>query len=388
MSNREQFPTVFVSGSYQEILGRGVAAPSYRQLAVNVTRGALADAGLEKGAIDGLVVSSSIPQPFDLNPAEVAEYLGIAPAYVAMSPYGGIPATKVLHMAQSAINAGLASKVLIISVDNFATTLGVEGAIGLYAKAFDERYERPFGPLIPTAFALMAARHMHLYGTTLEQLASVAVTIRNHALLHPDAEMKTALTIPMVVNDHQICSPLTRPMVSLLSTGGGQGFVVTKKPLDPRSVELLGYGEACGFMSLSQAPSITTFEHTTVAVAAALRQASVSLEDVDFVELYDPAAIVPLIFLEDAGFCEKGDGGPLAESGILALGGRLPMNTHGGTMSFRHPGMGAALDNLAEAVVQLRGEAGTRQVHEAEIGLVHGQGSWLANNGVAILGRR
>lgn len=377
---------VFISGVDQQIVGRGVPAPQYMKLLVDSAVGATADAGVELAEIDGLVLSSSIPQPFECNPAEVAEYLGLRPGWAVLSPYGGRPATDVIHRAASGIREGLATNVLVLSADNFATTLGLQGAIDLYMTSFDARYERPFGPIIPTAFALMAARHMHIYGTTMEQLAEVAVAIRNHGLLNPNTEISGELTVENVVNDAVTCSPLTRSMLALISTGGAQGFVVTKSPRSNRAVEVLGYGEVCGFMSLTQATDLAEFPHIGEAVKLALRTADVTLDDIDFAEVYDPAAIVPLILLEEMGFCGKGDaGGFIADAGIR-LGGRLPLNTHGGTLAFRHPGMGAALDSVIEAVTQLRGEGGQRQVVDAEVGIVHGQGSWLANNGFLVLG--
>jgi len=378
---------VYIAGVAQEIVGRGRPAPPYMTLLADAAADAVSDAGLERHAIDGLVLSSSIPQPFVCNPAELAEYLGLGPVYAAMAPYGGRPGTDVINIARAAIAAGLATNVLVLSADNFATTLGLEGAIELYMTSFDGVYERPFGPLIPTAFALMAARHMHDYGTTLEQLAALAVTIRRHGLLNPNTEVRGELTVESVLEDVVVSSPLTRSMLALISTGGAQGFVVTRQPTGRRPVAVMGYGESCGFMSLTQAPSLVSHEHIGVAADIALRQAGITHDDVDFVELYDPATIVPLILMEDIGFCKKGEGGDFVASSAVRLGGSLPMNTHGGTLAFRHPGMGAALDSVVEAVVQLRGEAGDRQVADAEVGLVHGQGSWLANNGILLLGR-
>ncbi len=377
----------YISGVSQVIVGRGVAAPPYMKLLADAARDAVTDAGLEPSAIDGLVLSSSIPQPFVCNPAELAEYLGLGTAYAVMAPYGGRPGTDVINIARSAIDAGLASNVLVLSADNFATTLGLEGAIELYMDSFDKTYERPFGPLIPTAFAMMAARHMHDYGTTPEQLAAPAVTIRRHGLLNPDTEVRGKLTVASVVEDVVVSTPLTRSMLALISTGGAQGFVVTGQPRGDRAVEVKGYGEAAAFFSLTQADNVVRFAHITTAAQRAVAQAGITLDDVDFVEFYDPATIVPLVLLEDIGFCAKGEAGAFVADGMTDLGGKLPMNTHGGTLAFRHPGMGAALDSVIEAVAQLRGEAGARQVEGAEIGLVHGQGSWLANNGFLILGR-
>lgn len=379
--------TVHITGIGQEIVGRGRPAPAYMSLLAAAAASAVADAGLERGDIDGLVLSSSIPQPFECNPAEAAEYLGLEAGYVAMAPYGGRPATDVFNLARNAITTGLATTVLIVSADNFATTLGLEGAIQLYMDSFDSTYERPFGPLIPSAFALMAARHMHEFGTTMEQLAQVAVSIRRHGLLNPHTEVRGELTIESVVDDVVVSTPLTRSMLALISTGGAQAFVLSRHRLDARSVPLLGYGEASAFMSLSQAPSLVHFDHIHRAASHAVREAGIGLGDIDFVEFYDPATIVPLILLESIGFCGKGEGGAFVQDGGIELGGRLPMNTHGGTLAFRHPGMGAALDSVVEAVVQLRDEAGERQVADAAIGLVHGQGSWLANNGFLVLGR-
>ncbi|MFR9805087.1 thiolase family protein [Pseudonocardia sp. RS010] len=387
MPQQEQVDPAYISGVSQVIVGRGVAAPPYMTLLADAARGAVADAGLEAADIDGLVLSSSIPQPFATNPAELVEYLGLRPSYASMAPYGGRPGTDVINIARSAIAAGQASNVLVLSADNFATTLGLEGAIELYMTSFDKTYERPFGPLIPSAFAMMAARHMHDYGTTMEQLAAPAVTIRRHGLLNPHTEVRGELTVSTVVDDVVVSSPLTRSMLALISTGGAQGFVVTGRPRGERPVVVKGYGETAAFFSLTQAPSLVRFEHITTAAERAVTQAGVTLDDVDFVEFYDPATIVPLILLEDIGFCAKGEAGAFVADGMADLGGKLPMNTHGGTLAFRHPGMGAALDSVVEAVVQLRGQAGERQVAGAEIGLVHGQGSWLANNGFLILGR-
>lgn len=378
---------VYVAGIHEVNLGRGNPAPPYRRLVVQAALGAIADAGLEKGAIDGLILCSSIPQPFEWNPAEVAEYLGITPAYVAMLPYGGKPASAVIDMARSAIRAKLAHKVVVIGADNYATTLGIEGAIALLASGLEPQYEQPFGPLIPTAFALMATRYMHEYGTTLEQLAAVAVTARNHARLNPLAEIRDELTIDQVLKARVISSPFTRPMVALISTGGAQGYVVTDEPLGKRSVELLGYGEQCGFMNIMQATSLTEFEHSKRAIGVALREAGVTLDDIKVAELYDPTAIVPIILLEELGFCGRGEGGAFVAEGHAAIGGRLPIITHGGVLSYRHPGMGGPLDNLLEGIIQVRGEAGARQVPNADVGLVHGEGSWLANNSILIFGR-
>lgn len=377
---------VYVSGIHEVSLGRK-PAPAYRRLVVEAALGAIADAGLEKKAIDGLILCSSIPQPFEWNPAAVAEYLGITPAYVAMLPYGGKPASAVIDMARSAIRAKLAHNVLVVGADNYATTLGYEGAIELLASGLEPQYEQPFGPLIPTAFALMATRYMHEYGTTLEQLAAVAVTARNHARLNPQAELRDPLTIQQVLEARTISSPFTRPMVALISTGGAQGFVVTGERQGDRSVALLGYGERCGFMNIVQARSLTEFDHSKQAAAVALREAGVTLDDIDVAELYDPTAIVPIILLEDLGFCRKGEGGAFIADGHAAIGGRLPIITHGGVLSYRHPGMGGPLDNLLEGIIQVRREAGARQVPDVEVALVHGEGSWLANNSILIFGR-
>lgn len=386
MTIGDKRPT-YISGVSQVIVGRGRAAPPYAKILVDAAMDAIADAGLVKDDIDGLILSSSIPQPFELNPAEVAEHLGIELAYVAMAPYGGRPAVDVIHLADAAIKSGLASKVLVLSADNFATTLGISGAVELYMTSFDQVYERPFGPIIPTAFALMAQRHMHELGTTMEQLAAVPVTIRRHGLLNPDTEVRGELTIESVLADPVTSSPLTRSMLALISTGGGQGFVVTDEPAGLQAISILGYGESSSFMSLSQAPSLIEFGNLRRASEIALGRAGVALPDLDFLQVYDPASIVPLIILEDIGYCKKGEAGAFVADGNAALGGVLPMNTHGGTMAFRHPGMGAALDSVVESVLQLRGAAGDRQVAGAEVGMVHGQGSWLANNGFLVLGR-
>lgn len=379
---------VFISGSSQIVLGTGKPAPPYAKLLTDVAHRAMLDSGLGADDIDGLILSTSIPQPFERKAAEVVEMLGLAPAYATTAPYGGRPATDVIHLARSAIHAGLACNVLVVSADTFGTTLGIEGTINLYMTSFDPRYERPFGPLSPTAFALMATRYLHEYGGGLDQLAQVVMTIRDHARLNPDAERPGPVTVDEVLAAPVVSSPLTRPMLPLISTGGAQGFVVTQRAQGSRPpVAVRGYGECAGFMNLPQSKTLTGFEALSAAATQALRQADIGVADLDFLEIYDAAAIVPLIVLEDLGIVGRGEAGAYITEGHGKIGGTLPIVTHGGTMGFRHPGMGAGLDSVHEAVLQLRHEAGERQVADAELGLVHGQGSWTANNGILILGR-
>ncbi|RYG87214.1 MAG: thiolase family protein, partial [Alphaproteobacteria bacterium] len=251
------------------------------------------------------------------------------------------------------------------------------------------QYERPFGPLIPAMYALAANRHMHEYGTTPEQLAEVAVTMRRHAGLNPNAQARDPITIDDVLNSKMIATPLHMLDCSLVSDGGG-ALVVSRadaaRDMRRRPVELLGAGEGHLNEHIHQAPSLTT-TGARISGARAFDMAGLTPREMDFAMLYDCFTITALLQLEDLGFCKAGEGGPFVANGGIGLGGRLPVNTHGGLLSHGHPGRPGGIFHIIEAVRQLRGECGDRQVEAASLGLVHGNGGILSTHSTLILGR-
>ena len=242
---------------------------------------------------------------------------------------------------------------------------------------------------LQNAYAMAARAHMHEFGTTSEQLAAVAVAARAHAARHPGAEMREPITIADVLASPVIADPLHVLDCSLWSDGGGAVVVTSAErardfPQPP--VYLLGIGEGHWHEHLFAARSLVTTA-ASESGPRAYEMAGLGPSDMDFAEIYDCFTSVAIVELEDLGFCKKGEGGPFVEAGRIAPGGALPVNTNGGLLSHSHTGHPGSMFALTEAVTQLRGTAGERQVEGAGVGLVHGQGGVLSSHCTVILGR-
>ncbi len=355
------------------------------ELAGQAAYRAVADAGLTMRDIDGLF--GCVMGRFMSN-LDLGEYLGIRPRYSDSGNIGGSSFMSYLLHAAAALQAGLCDTALIV----YGSTPRADGHRRQMPMVSPERpnYEAPYRPRHPvTGYALATARHMHQYGTTREQLAEVAVAARAWAQLNPAAFTygKGSLNIEEVLASKPVCSPLSVRDCCLVTDGGG-ALVVTRadraKDLARPPVYLLGAGEAHSHRSISQMPDLTT----TCAVESAARayeMAGVRPRDIDVLQLYDAFTINTIMFLEDLGFCAKGEGGAFVSGGRIAPGGSLPVNTNGGGLSHCHPGM-YGIFALVEAVRQLRGEAGDRQCRGAEIVLAHGNGGQFSSQVTAILG--
>ena len=344
------------------------------------TSRALEDAGLEKQDVDGLFSASAYHHMPTLS---VGEYLGIRPRYSDATSMGGSSFVSHLFHAAAAIDAGLCEVALIAygSTQRSAGGRLVSGSETL-------PYEAPYRPRYPVSmYALAASRHMHEYGTTREQLAEVAVAAREWAKLNPRAFVRDDLSVEDVLDSRMVSSPLTVLDCCLVTDGGGAVLATSagrarnhRKP----PVYLLGAGEAHWHRNISQMPNLT------VSAAAesgprAYRMAKIVPEDLDVAMLYDAVTINTVLFLEDLGFCEKGEGGAFVSGGRISPGGELAVNTNGGGLSYNHPGMYGLL-LLVEATRQLRGECGERQVAGTNMALVHGNGGVLSSQVSAVLG--
>jgi acetyl-CoA acetyltransferase len=249
-------------------------------------------------------------------------------------------------------------------------------------------YETPFKPFLPaSAYALAASRHIHEFGTTREQLAAVAVAAREWALLNPAAWEKRPLTIEGVLSSRMVSYPFTVRDCCLVTDGGG-AIVVTSaeraKSLKKAPAYVLGCGQSVTHASISSMPDLTVTGALT-AGKAAYAMAKLGPADINAVELYDAFTINTILFLEDLGFCKKGEGGAFVSGGRIGPNGSLAVNTNGGGLSYCHPGM-YGLFLLIEAVRQLRGECGARQVKNCEVALAHGNGGVLSSQATVILG--
>lgn len=361
---------------------------SATQLYVKAARLALADAGIGKDQVDGLITCVSWAEPYVYHAEMIAEYMQIFPRYCITAPAGGGTTLAMLHHAASAIATGMCKTILITMADSQVSGLSRDKTIEAMSTAGHPQFERPYGPPIPAFYALIAQAHQHAYGTTDEQRAAVAVACRRHASMNPAAQMRKPITIADVLNSRMISDPLHLLDCSLVSDGGA-AIVITSaeraRDFPRRPVYLLGAGEGHSHEHLSQALSLTT-SAAKESGERAYAMAGLGPKDIDVAELYDCFTPVVIIELEDLGFCPKGEGGQFVENGRIELGGELPVNTHGGLLSHCHPGHPGSMFAITEAVRQLRGECGPRQVPGARVALVHGQGGFMSSHGTAIFG--
>jgi acetyl-CoA acetyltransferase len=360
----------------------GVARPGlgHIDVAALAAKAALDDAGLTVRDVDAVFTASSYDAMMSLS---LCEYLGIDSRYSDATNMGGCSFVAHLLHAAAAVASGRASTALVAYG---STQRSDSGRLVSVTKPIV--YEDGFGARFPVSmYALAAARHMHEYGTTREQLAEVAVSARRWAQLTPGAFSQDDLTVDDVLSSRLISSPL-RTRDCCLVTDGGAAVVITgteaARDLLHPLVTLLGAGEATWHRNISQLPDLTT----TAAKDSgrrAFEMARLSPADVDLAALYDAFTINPILFLEDLGFCDKGEGGAFVADGGTAPGGHFPVNTNGGGLSYTHPGM-YGLFTIIEAVKQLRGGQGDRQIPEANVALAHGNGGVLSGQATAIFG--
>ncbi|MCW2510774.1 MAG: putative thiolase [Modestobacter sp.] len=350
------------------------------------SRRALADAGLKPGDVDGLG-STGLGT---LAPIDVAEYLGLRPRWVDSTTVGGASWEVMAAHATDAIAAGHADVVLLTYGSTARSDLRrkMRTASLNWGSRGPQQWESPYGHTLISKYAMAARRHMHEYGTTIEQLAEIAVSARYNAAENPEASFRDPITIADVLDGPMIADPFTKLHCCIRSDGGAAVVLVAEdRVADLRSdpVWVLGAAESVSHVSMSQWDDMTTGP-AAVSGPLAFQRAGVTPEDIDVAELYDAFTYMLLITLEDLGFCKKGEAGSFVEGGTLRLGGALPTNTDGGGLSAVHPGQ-RGLFLLVEAARQLRGESGPRQVPDARLACVSGTGGWFCSSGTVILGR-
>jgi len=349
-------------------------------LAAQAARRALDDAGLRLADVDALFICT----PDDaLSGLSAAEYLGIQPKFTENNRTGGSAFHSHLIVAALMLDAGLCDTALIMYGSNQRTASG-----GLMSMRLPSPYEKPYKPLTPlSSYALAAARHMHQYGTTRADLAEVAVSARRWAQLNPEAFSRDPLTVDDCLKARLVSDPLSVRDCCLV-TDGAAAIVLTRSDraahFRSQPIYILGAAAATWYSGVDQAQDLTV---TAAAESSrrAYEMAGVAASDIDFVQLYDAFTINTILFLEDLGFCAKGEGGAFVRDGRIAPGGALPVNTNGGGLSCCHPGM-YGLFTMVESCVQLRGQGGDRQVPKAELALAHANGGTLSSQATLILG--
>ncbi|GAB1823743.1 acetyl-CoA acetyltransferase [Herbidospora sp. RD11066] len=373
----------YIAGVAETPLGKVTDQTELSMVAL-AAKEALGEAGLSFADVDGLFVNYMGEE----GTVQVGEYLGIEPRVADSSDLGGAAFEAFVHHAMLAVSAGECEVALIAYASRQRSRRNRRPPLA-DAASLTAQFEHPYGLPAPIGhYALIAARHMAQFGTTPEQLARVAVAARKWAALNPKAWIRTPLTVDDVLASPLLADPLHTLDCCLVTDGGGAVIVTTPeraRDAAKPAVRVLGVGQSHTHWHIDQMPDLTVSAGVKSG-RAAFRMAGVGPADVDVLETYDSFTITVIKALEDLGFCEPGEGGPFVEGGRLEPGGALPSLTSGGGLSYNHPGaLGVLL--LVEAVRQLRGEAGDRQVAGAEIAVAHGVGGFFSTSSTVVLGR-
>lgn len=349
------------------------------QLHADAALNTLADAGLQAKDIDGVATAGE-------SPIAIAHYLGIEPRWVDGSSVGGCSFMLHVRHAAAAIEAGYADTILITHGESGRSGVGRGGGGGGRA-SLPAQFEGPYGGMGPTTmFTIGVLRYMKQYGMTHEQLAMVAVVQREWAGMNPRASFRDPITVEDVMNSRMIAYPFHLFECCLVTDGGG-ALIMTKaeraKDFPNKPVYILGSGESVEAPMVSQMKDLTSSQAFRIAGGEALRSAGISHGDVDHLMVYDAFAHLPIWGLEDLGFCERGEAAGFIEDGNTRPGGKLPLNTNGGGLSYMHSGM-YGMYALQESVRQMRGTA-PAQVPDAEISVCLGVGGMFAASGCIVM---
>ncbi|MDO9360173.1 MAG: acetyl-CoA acetyltransferase [Polaromonas sp.] len=377
-----------IAGVYESALRDAPNMHPYA-LQMECVLGALDDAGLTLADVDGLCSASGDWAEGGAveSVIEFAEYAGLQPTYFDGTDVGGCSYIVHLARAATAIATGQAEVVVI----SYAACprwwpLKTPSFDPFVYPAGPGQYELPYEPTLISTYGMFAQRHMHLYGTTREQMAQVAVTFRDHAAANPNARMRKPITVEDVLASPPVASPLGRLDCCVVTDGGGAIVMTSRdraRDLKKRPVHVAGFGTAIHRTQISQIDR----DLRTPAVLSgprAFAMAGLTPKDIDVAQLYDAFTITPMLALEDLGFCGRGESGGFVQDGHLTLGGQLPCNTDGGGLSSNHPGK-RGIFTLIESTRQLRGEGPGVQVPGAEVALAHGLGGTFCAAATAIL---
>lgn len=367
---------------------------SFRELFVEAGISALEDSNVQGGKIDALYVGNMSGGRFieqEHLGALIADYAGLASLHVPSTRVEAACASGGLALRQGiiAVASGYHDIVIAGGAEKM-TDVSVETATDALAAAADREWEGIMGATFPGLYAMIARLHMHKYGTTQEQLAGVAVKNHHNGTMNPKAHFQNEISIEAVLNSAMIADPLRMFDCSPISDGAAAVVLapaeIAKKYTDT-PVYVKASAQASGTISLHDRPDITTLDSTVVAANRAYRMAKVAAKDIDFAEVHDCFTIAEICAIEDLGFAKKGEGGKATEEGMTSIGGKIPVNPSGGLKACGHPVGATGVKQAVEITLQLRGEAGKRQINGAEIGLAHNVGGSGGTAVVHIFGR-
>jgi acetyl-CoA acetyltransferase len=339
---------------------------------------ALADAGLERPDIDGLICGYSTTLPHIMLSTRFAEHFGLNPSYAHAVQLGGATGFALVMLAHLLVEAGAAKRVLVVGGENRMTGQSRDASIQVLAQTGHPDYEVPLGPTIPAYYGLVASRYMHEFGTTESDFAELAVLMRRNAARHPGAHYREPISTADVLASRPIASPLKLLDCCPISDGGC-AVIVGAAPDAGHPVRIRSAAQCHTSQHVSASPDLARFGADR-ASGRALEAAGLAVADVEYAAIYDSFTVTLTLLLEELGLAPRGGAGGLARDGHFDRDGALPLNLHGGLLSYGHCGVAGAMAHLAEAHLQMTGRAGTRQVRRAGTALLHGDGGVLSSH--------
>jgi acetyl-CoA acetyltransferase len=339
---------------------------------------AVADAGLKRAEIDGVLCGYTTIKPHIMLATVFAEHFGIKPSYAHAVQVGGATGLAMTMLAHTIVEAGLARHVLVVGGENRLTGQSRDAAIQTLAQVGHPDYEVPLGPTIPAYYGLVASRYMHEYGVSQEDLAEFAVLMRAQAMTHPGAQFHDRISVADVMASKPVALPLKLLDCCPVSDGGA-AFVISRERTGATGVRVKGCAQAHTHQHVTAAPALSEFG-AEIAIARAKQAACVEISDVRYAAVYDSFTITLAMLLEDLGLAGRGEAAARVRSGYFSRDGAMPLNTHGGLLSYGHCGVGGAMAHLVETHLQMTGRAENRQVRDASIALLHGDGGVLSSH--------
>jgi acetyl-CoA acetyltransferase len=318
---------------------------------------AIADAGLKRAEIDGVLCGYSTVSPHIMLATVFAEHFGIRPSYAHAVQVGGATGLAMTMLAHHLVDAGVVRHMLVVSGENRLTGQSRDASIAALAQVGHPDYEVPLGPTIPAYYGLVASRYMHEYGGAQFQ---VPITVA-------DVMASKPVALPLKLLD---CCPVS---------DGGAAFVISREPTGSARICVRGCAQAHTHQHVTAAPALSELG-AEISIAKAKAAAGVAISDVRYAAVYDSFTITLAMLLEDLGLAKRGEAAALARSGHFGRDGDLPLNTHGGLLSYGHCGVGGAMAHLVETHLQMTGRAGKRQVRDASLALLHGDGGVLSSH--------
>jgi acetyl-CoA acetyltransferase len=350
---------------------------------------ALDDAGLKRADIDGVLTGYATTMPHIMLATVFCEHFGLSPAYAHGLQVGGATGFAMAMLAHELVAAGRLKHVLVVAGENrLSAPGGRDKVVETLAQVGHPVHEVPLGPTIPAYYGLVANRYMHEHKLSETDLAELAVLMRANAATHPGAQFREPITVADVLASKPIARPL-KLLDCCATADGAVAFVVSRERTGGAAVRIIGSGQAHTHQHISEAPSLTEFgARLSMDRAIAASGRKLATTDADYLAIYDSFTITLAILLEELGLAPRGQSCRLAREGYFSQSGTKPLNTHGGLMSYGHCGVAGALAHLVETQLQMTGRAGNRQVADAGLAFLHGDGGVMSSHVSLIMERQ